>query len=400
MIDPPRAEAKEAVATARRAGIRTVMITGDHPGTAVAIARELGIMTEGGRVLRGADLEAMSDAELDRVVEQVQVYARVDPEHKLRIVESWQRKGHVVAMTGDGINDAPALKTANIGVAMGITGTDVSKEAADMVLTDDNFASIVRAVEEGRGIFDNIRKYLYYLLSCNAGELLTMFIGVMLAGLLGLVNPAEGGFFLPLLAAQLLWINLITDGPPALALGLDPKDPNVMDRPPRSQGGGIISPRGWLMIFGVGAIMMLGTLFVLDAYYPGGLITLISRYPNDLGLAERHARTMAFTTLVLFQMFNVFNNRSSIRTAFTRAYRNPLLWGAVVLSVLLQVAVVYLPPLQRAFQTIALSAGDWLLALAIASTILIVVEIAKLAVRMQERATGRERAPKMIVGRR
>ena len=190
----------------------------------------------------------MDDAELDAIVEEVRVFARVDPEHKLRIVGALQRKGHIVAMTGDGINDAPALKTANIGVAMGITGTDVSKEAADMVLTDDNFASIVKAIEEGRGIYDNIRKYLIYLLSSNAGELMTMFAGVMFAGMLGLVS-AEPGLFLPLLAAQLLWINLITDGPPALALGIDPKDPDVMQRAPRAprhrraHERGLVAPR-------------------------------------------------------------------------------------------------------------------------------------------------------------
>ena len=224
MIDPPRAEAKVAVATAKRAHIRSVMITGDHPATAEAIARELDIFEPGARLVTGAELRTMADAELDAIVEQVRVFARVDPEHKLRIVGALQRKGHIVAMTGDGINDAPALKTANIGVAMGITGTDVSKEAADMVLTDDNFASIVKAIEEGRGIYDNIRKYLIYLLSSNAGELLTMFAGVMFAGVLGLTS-AEPGLFLPLLAAQLLWINLITDGPPALALGVDPEGP-------------------------------------------------------------------------------------------------------------------------------------------------------------------------------
>ncbi|MEK7244824.1 MAG: HAD-IC family P-type ATPase, partial [Pseudomonadota bacterium] len=211
MIDPPRAEAKAAVAIAKGAHIRSVMITGDHPATAQAIARELEIFEPGSRLVTGAELRAMEDSELDAIVEDVRVFARVDPEHKLRIVEALQRKGHIVAMTGDGINDAPALKTANIGVAMGITGTDVSKEAADMVLTDDNFASIVKAVEEGRGIYDNIQKYLLYLLSTNSGELLTMFAGVMFAGALGLV-PAEPGLFLPLLAAHLLWINLITDG--------------------------------------------------------------------------------------------------------------------------------------------------------------------------------------------
>ena len=225
----------------------------------------------------------MDDAELDAIVEEVRVFARVDPEHKLRIVEALQRKGHIVAMTGDGINDAPALKAANIGVAMGITGTDVSKEAADMVLTDDNFASIVKAIEEGRGIYDNIRKYLIYLLSSNAGELLTMFAGVMFAGMLGLTS-AEPGLFLPLLAAQLLWINLITDGPPALALGVDPKDPDVMERPPRQRGTGVLATADWLRLAGVGLVMMVGTLAVLDAYYPGGLFTLFAtRHGTERG---------------------------------------------------------------------------------------------------------------------
>src|SRR5262249_41598195 len=208
-----------AAPTANAPHIAHGVITGDHRATAEAIACELEILEPGARLMTGAELRTMDDTALDAIVDQVRVFARVDPEHKLRIVEALQRKGHIVAMTGDGINDAPALKTANIGVAMGITGTDVSKEAADMVLTDDNFASIVKAIEEGRGIYDNIQKYLIYLLSTNSGELLTMFAGVMLAGALGLVS-ADGGLFLPLLAAQLLWINLITDGPPALALGV------------------------------------------------------------------------------------------------------------------------------------------------------------------------------------
>ncbi|MGZ8371507.1 MAG: cation-translocating P-type ATPase, partial [Rhodoplanes sp.] len=275
MIDPPRPEAKEAVAVAKHAHIRTVMITGDHPATAAAIARELAIFEPGARLVTGNELRTMDKAALDAIVEQVRVFARVDPDHKLRIVEALQRKGHVVAMTGDGINDAPALKAANIGVAMGITGTDVSKEAADMVLTDDNFASIVKAVEEGRGIFDNIRKYLIYLLSSNAGELLTMFAGVMLTSVLGLIS-AEHGLFLPLLAAQLLWINLITDGPPALALGIEPKEPDVMERPPRARGSGILTTEDWWHLGIIGLVMMVGTIAVLDAYYPGGLITLFA----------------------------------------------------------------------------------------------------------------------------
>ena len=380
MIDPPRPEVKVAVATAKRAHIRSVMITGDHPATAEAIARELDIFEPGARTVTGLELRNMHDRELDAIVEDVRVFARVDPEHKLRIVGALQRKGHIVAMTGDGINDAPALKTANIGIAMGITGTDVSKEAADMVLTDDNFASIVKAIEEGRGIYDNIRKYLIYLLSSSAGELLTMFAGVMFAGLLGLAS-ADAGLFLPLLAAQLLWINLITDGPPALALGIDPKDPDVMQRQPRRRGAGVITTEDWIRLAAIGGLMMVGTLAVLDAYYPGGLFTLLARgvVPNEAD--EAHARTMAFTTLMMFQLFNVFNCRSSWRSAFSGVFENKWLIGAVILSLLMHVLVLYVPDLQAAFHTVALSAFDWLIATAVAFTLLIFAELAKWALR-------------------
>src|SRR5438552_4823518 len=226
MIDPPREEAKQAVARARSAGIRPMMITGDHPKTAAVIAAELGI-TSDGRAVTGAELEKMSDEKLAQTGREVSVYARVNPEHKLRIVKALQSGGATVAMTGDGVNDAPALKTADIGVAMGITGTDVSKEAADVVLTDDNFATIVAAVEEGRAIFANIRKFLRYLLSSNVGEVLTMFLAVVLVGVLGLRDPDSDALLLPLLAAQILWINLVTDGAPALALAIDPPAPDV-----------------------------------------------------------------------------------------------------------------------------------------------------------------------------
>ena len=385
MIDPPRAEAKVAVAVAKRAHIRTVMITGDHPATAEAIARELEIFEPGMRTVTGVDLRAMGDAGLDAIVEQVRVFARVDPEHKLSIVSALQRKGHIVAMTGDGINDAPALKTANIGIAMGITGTDVSKEAADMVLTDDNFASIVKAIEEGRGIYDNIRKYLVYLLSSNAGELLTMFAGVMFAGLLGLTN-AEPGLFLPLLAAQLLWINLITDGPPALALGIDPKDPDVMQRQPRSRGTGVLTNEDWWRLAGIGLLMMVGTLAVLDAYYPGGLFTIFATgtAPNEAD--GTHARTMAFTTLMLFQLFNVFNCRSNWRSAFDGFFENKWLIAAVGLSLFTQVLVIYVPFLQAAFHTTALSAFDWLVATIVGSTLLVAMELVKWVLRMRRPA--------------
>jgi P-type Ca2+ transporter type 2C len=381
MIDPPRAEARSAVLTAKRAHIRTVMITGDHPATAEAVARELTILEPGARLVTGAELRAMDDAELDSRVEQVRVFARVDPEHKLRIIRALQSKGHIVAMTGDGINDAPALKAANIGVAMGITGTDVSKEAAHIVLTDDNFASIVQAIEEGRGIYDNIQKYLLYLLSTNSGELMTMFAGVMLAGVLGLVS-AEPGLFLPMLAAQLLWINLITDGPPALALGIDPKDPDAMQRRPRRSGSGILLTEDWIRLGCVGLLMMVGTLAVLDAYYPGGLFTLFAQGRGPNTADETLARTMAFTTLMMFQLFDAFNCRSRRRSALAGFFENRWLLVAIAFSLGAHVLVIYVPFLQMAFHTVPLSMTDWLVATAVSSTLLIAMEVAKAVLRV------------------
>ena len=281
----------------------------------------------------------------------------------------------------------PQLKTANIGVAMGITGTDVSKEAADMVLTDDNFSSIVKAIEEGRGVYDNIRKYLIYLLSSNAGELLTMFAGVMFAGVLGLV-PAEVGLFLPLLAAQLLWINLVTDGPPALALGVDPKDPDVMQRAPRQRGTGVLTADDWWRLAGIGFVMMVGTLAVLDAYYPGGIFTMFAAGTGPNAADETYARTMAFTTLMMFQLFNVYNCRSGWRSAFSGFFDNKWLLGAVVLSLCTQLIVIYIPVLQTAFHTAALSAFDWLISTSVAATLLVLMELFKLALRAQNRAAA------------
>ena len=378
MIDPPRAEAREAVARAVGAGIRPIMITGDHPRTAAVIAAELGIAADG-RTISGAELEKLTDNALEREASSVSVYARVNPEHKLRIVDALQHHGEVVAMTGDGVNDAPALKTADIGVAMGITGTDVSKEAADIVLADDNFASIVAAVEEGRAIFSNIRKFLRFLLSSNIGEVLTMFFGVLLADRIGLPS-SNGGVVLPLLATQILWINLVTDGAPALALGVDPAEEGLMHRPPRPRGEGVLTPRMWRGIFAVGVIMAAGTLLVLDASLPGGLV----EGTGDL----RYAQSMAFTTLMLFQLFNVLASRSEEQSAFSGLFRNRWLWGAIGLSVVLQFLVLYTPVLQRAFGTIGLSAGDWLRCVAVASTVLWLVEIGKLVARAR-RPTSR-----------
>jgi Ca2+-transporting ATPase len=374
MIDPPRDEAKQAVARAKTAGIRPIMITGDHPKTAAVIAAELGIAADS-RALSGAELEKLSDEALTKTVLDVSVYARVNPEHKLRIVKALQSHGATVAMTGDGVNDAPALKTADIGVAMGITGTDVSKEAADVVLTDDNFATIVAAVEEGRAIFENIRKFLRYLLSSNIGEVLTMFFGVVLSKVIGLEAEA-GGVVLPLLAAQILWINMITDGPPALALGVDPADPDVMNHPPRPRGEGVITGRMWAGIAYVGVIMAAGTLLVLDLSLAGGLI----EGTGDI----TYAQTMAFTTLMLFQLFNAFNARSDEQSALRGLFQNRWLWIAVGLSLGLHVAVIYAPFLQQAFSTTSLNLNDWMLCAMVASSVLWLREVSKLAIRARK----------------
>jgi Ca2+-transporting ATPase len=264
------------------------------------------------------------------------------------------------------------LKRADIGIAMGITGTDVSKEAADIVLADDNFASIVAAVEEGRAIFANIRKFLRYLLSSNIGEVLTMFFGVLLAKRLGL-HAGNDAVVLPLLATQILWINLLTDGPPALALGVDPADESLMQQPPRPSGEGVLTAQMWRGIVLVGVIMAAGTLFVLDASLPGGFVQGSGTLP--------YAQTMAFTTLMLFQMFNVVNARSDERSAFVHLFTNKWLWLAICASIALQVAVVYVPFLQRAFGTVAMSAADWLFSVVVASSVLWLREIAKVVAR-------------------
>jgi Ca2+-transporting ATPase len=383
MIDPPRPEAKQAVAQARGAGIRPLMITGDHPVTAVVIARELGVI-ESGRAATGAEIEAASDEALARTVRDVSVYARVNPEHKLRIVKALQAQGDIVAMTGDGVNDAPALKKADIGIAMGVTGTDVSKQAADIVLADDNFATIVAAVEEGRAIYANIRKFLRYLLSTNMGEVMTMFFGVLFAHVLGLAAQ-PGVVVLPLLATHLLWINLVTDGAPALALGLDPADHAVMDRPPRPSGERVLTRHMWAGILFTGVVVAAGTLLVLDASLPAGLI----EGHGDM----RHAQTMAFTTLVFFSLFALFNSRSDEASAFHGLFINGWLWAALGLSLALQVAVVYTPFLRRAFSTTPLTWADWVRCAVAGSSVLWLRELTKVFARRRAARRLRVRRP-------
>ncbi len=371
IIDPPRDEAKLAIEDAHRAGIKTIMITGDHPATAWKIAEDLGI-ADGDGPVSGAELDKMGEAGLESIVENTTVYARVAPDHKRAIVDALQDRGHIVAMTGDGVNDAPALKTADIGVAMGITGTEVTKQAGRMILADDNYATIVTAVQQGRVIFDNIRKFLRFLLSSNMGEVLTVFLGVVLAGVIGLAD-AGPGVIVPLLATQILWINLVTDTFPALAMGVDPEIDDVMARRPRSLSTPIIDRQMWTTIALTGFVMAIATLLTLDMFLPGGLIG----GSDSLDVA----RTAAFTTLVFAQLFNTVNSRSETTSAFSHLFTNRWLWGALAVTALLQVAVVHVPFLQRAFSTAPLDAHHWILCILMASLVLWVEELRKIVLR-------------------
>jgi P-type Ca2+ transporter type 2C len=356
MIDPPRDEVKVAVARARAAGIRPVMITGDHPETASAIARELHLAGADDRTLSGHDLDNLTDDELARDVHHIAVYARVSPEHKLRVVRAWKSRGEVVAMTGDGVNDAPAVKAADIGIAMGITGTDVTKEASDMVLTDDNFTSIVNAVEEGRGIFDNIQKFVHYLLSCNAGEVLLMFFAVLV------------GWHAPLEAIQILWINLVTDGLPALALAMEHPERGIMRRPPRPPHESVITPRHGVLIGFHGLLIAAASAAGFGVVYHG---------PGDHSL-ER-AQTVAFCIMSYSQLFFAIGCRSHTRTLPELGlFSNPHLLGAIVISGLLQLGVVSFPFAQSMFETTSLSGHEWLVVLGLALVPVTVIEIVKL----------------------
>jgi len=351
MIDPPRPEAKAAIQVCREAGIRVVMITGDHPLTARAIARELGLLRNG-RVITGAELDAMSDEEFEQQVEEIDVYARVSPAHKFRVVTALQKKGHIVAMTGDGVNDAPALKKADIGIAMGITGTDVSKEAAAMVLLDDNFASIVAAVEEGRAIFSNIKKYLMYLLSSNVGEILLM----AMASLAGLPPPLS--------AAQILYVNLATDGLPALALSVDPPEPDLMRRPPRN-------PRAGLFTRPVILLMLAGGLW-------SALVNLsLFAWALSSGRSLAEAMTMAFVSLVLIQFFKAYNFRSDRHSVLRQPFANRWLNRAILWEAAMLLLLLYVPFLRDLFGIYSLPWIDWAIVLAAAATVVPVLELVK-----------------------
>ena len=355
-MDPPRPEAKESVLRCAEAGIDVVMITGDQPLTAIAIAREIGIFKEGDLVMTGAKLSEMSDAGLDGMVDHIKVYARTSPEQKLRIIEALQKHGKTVAMTGDGVNDAPALKSADIGIAMGKTGTDVSRKAADLVLTDDNFATIVAAVEEGRSIYENIRKVVKFFFASNLGEVLVLFLGIILQ------------LPLPLLAIQILWMNLITDSLPALALSMDPAEKGLMQRPPRERAQGLITRTAALDMALVGITVSLGTLAVFYLYMPHGI---------------NFARTMALTVLVVFQMCVALECKSETNSLFSAGiFKNLYLLLAIAVSLLLQCMILYVPYFEMLFKTTGPAPYDWLVILAITSTIFIVLEARKLLFRL------------------
>ncbi len=354
MIDPPRPEVIQAIADCKRAGIKPVMITGDHKVTAVAIARELGMLEEGALALSGQEFESLTPEEYREQVEKIQVYARVSPEHKLRIVRAWKDRGDVVAMTGDGVNDAPAVKEADIGVAMGLTGTDVTKEVSDMVVTDDNFASIVAAVEEGRAIYDNIKKFVHYLLSCNLAEIMVMFTASLI------------GWPAPLLPIHILWINLVTDSFPALGLGFDPPDPEIMSRPPRKPGEPIIDRRR-ASLMSVQGIFMAACALLAFSYV---------LFVEKEGI-ER-ARTAAFIVLSVSQLFHSFNCRSQMKSVFELGiFSNLKLVYAFLVSLSLQLSVVYVPGLQKIFKTQNLTLFDWGLVIVLSTLPLWGMEIVK-----------------------
>ena len=360
MIDPPRQEAKQAIAEAKKAGVRTIMITGDHVITASAIARNLGILESNQKAVMGSELEKMSDVQLANHIEEYSVYARVAPEHKVRIVKAWKSKGKIVAMTGDGVNDSPALKTADIGCAMGITGTDVAKGAASMILTDDNFATIITSIKEGRGIFDNIKKDVQFLLSSNIGEVITIFG----ASVISLITPFDFG--VPLLPIHLLWVNLITDSLPAFALGMEPTEPDVMERKPRKKDENFFSEGLGFTIAWQGVMI--------------GVLTLIA-YAIGNQMGHLTGMTMAFITLCGCQLVHAFNVKSHHSILNKRLFNNIYLWGALVIGILLQVILILIPQLSSIFKLQYLNITQWLICIGLCLLTVVICEIVKLCHR-------------------
>jgi Ca2+-transporting ATPase len=376
MIDPPRSEVKDAIAICRKAGIRVIMITGDHQLTATAVAKELKLLDENveeGQVLTGRELEEMTDEQLDAVVEKVVIYARVAPEHKTRIVKAWKKKDEIVAMTGDGVNDAPALKIADIGVAMGITGTEVTKEAAAMVLADDNFASIVKAVKEGREIYDNIKKYLTYLLQCNIMEIIVMFVAVVtVPTLASIISPGSdsaniNNAAIALTAVQLLWMNLVTDGLPAIALGVDPGDPDLMDRKPRKPTESIFTRD--VKTFLIASPILTSTLL------------LIAFFMHNPWLGEHQlleARTQLLTAMIMIELAIALCSRSYRYPVFkVGVFKNKYLWYAILSSFALQLFILYMPGVQSVFDVNSPELIDWAIAAVFAGVVFAAIEIGK-----------------------
>ena len=362
MIDPPREEVKGSIQVSKNAGIRTIMITGDHKNTAVAIAKELGIANDISEAMSGSEIDTYSDEEFTKIVNNYRVFARVSPEHKVKIVKAFKAHGNIVSMTGDGVNDAPSLKAADIGVAMGITGTDVAKGAADMVLTDDNFTTIVSAVEEGRNIFNNIKKSILFLLSCNLGEVVALFVAILL-------NWAA-----PLLPIHILWVNLITDSFPALSLGVDPGDKGVMELPPRNPKESLFAGRMGKLLILNGILIGANTLFafVLGEYL----------YSDSL----RHAQTMAFVVLSVSQLFYSLAMRNETKSLFqVGVFKNKWLIGSVLLGILLQLAIITIPFTASVFKVYPLTLTDWGIVILISLIPFVINEIIKIFFRMKDK---------------
>lgn len=351
MIDPPREGAKEAVRTCKRAGIKTVMITGDHITTAKAIAKELHILGESDKAITGQELDKIPQNQLEKTIKEYAVFARVTPEHKVRIVKAWQKTGAVVAMTGDGVNDSPALKNADIGIAMGKNGTDVAKNAADMILADDNFVTIVEAVKQGRNIYDNIKKAIHFLIATNIGEIVTIFMGLVL------------GLKSPLLAIQLLWINLVTDSLPAIAIGLEPPDKEIMNRKPISSRKGIFADGLWNKIV-VEGIMI-------------GMLTLVAFSLGNKFFGLEVGRTMAFLSMGLLELVHSFNIKSEQSIFKIGIFENKFLIGSFIVGTLIQISVVLVPSLAEIFKLIPLNQTQWMITIFISFLPISIMELQK-----------------------